>query len=78
MSQTQSTQDIFLESLRKEQVHVSIFLVSGVQLRGQIESFDPFIVVLSPRQVVYKHAISTIVPAHASRTDTHRTSRKPH
>jgi len=76
MNKTPSTQDIFLETLRKEQTNVSIFLVSGVQLRGQILSFDSFIVVLSPHQVIYKHAISTIMPAQANRTDAPRSPRQ--
>jgi host factor-I protein len=65
MSKGQTLQDPFLNTLRKERVPVSIFLVNGIKLQGQIESFDPFVVLLknSVSQMVYKHAISTIVPA---------------
>ena len=61
----QALQDPFLNVLRKEHVPVSIFLVNGIKLQGQIESFDQFVVLLrnSVSQLVYKHAISTIVPA---------------
>jgi host factor-I protein len=54
-----------LNALRKERVPVSIFLVNGIKLQGQVESFDQFVVLLknSVSQMVYKHAISTIVPA---------------
>lgn len=65
MSKGQSLQDPFLNALRKERVPVSIFLVNGIKLQGQVESFDQFVVLLknSVSQMVYKHAISTIVPA---------------
>nr|VFJ46656.1 MAG: RNA-binding protein Hfq [Candidatus Kentron sp. FW]VFJ47925.1 MAG: RNA-binding protein Hfq [Candidatus Kentron sp. FW] len=65
MGKGQSLQDPFLNTLRKERVPVSIFLVSGIKLQGQIESFDQFVVLLknTVSQMVYKHAISTIVPA---------------
>jgi len=64
MSKGQSLQDPFLNALRKEKVPVSIFLVNGIKLQGQIESFDQFVVLLknSVSQMVYKHAISTVVP----------------
>ncbi len=60
-----SLQDPFLNVLRKEKVPVSIFLVNGIKLLGHIESFDPFVVLLrnNVNQMIYKHAISTIVPA---------------
>ncbi|MCA1778354.1 MAG: RNA chaperone Hfq [Xanthomonadaceae bacterium] len=60
-----SLQDPFLNALRKERVPVSIFLVNGIKLQGQIESFDNFVVLLknSVSQMIYKHAISTVVPA---------------
>ncbi len=59
-----SLQEPFLNTLRKERVPVSIFLVNGIKLQGQIESFDQFIILLknTVNQLVYKHAISTIVP----------------
>jgi len=57
-------QDPFLNILRREKVPVSIFLVNGIKLQGQIESFDQFVVLLrnSVNQMIYKHAISTVVP----------------
>ena len=67
MAQTKGTalQDPFLNVLRRERVPVSIFLVNGIKLTGQIDSFDQFVVLLknSVNQLIYKHAISTIVPA---------------
>ncbi len=65
MSKGQSLQDPFLNQLRKERIPVSIYLVNGIKLQGQVESFDQFVVLLknSVSQMVYKHAISTIVPA---------------
>ena len=65
MSKGQSLQDPFLNALRKERVPVSIYLVNGIKLQGQVESFDQFVVLLknSVSQMVYKHAISTVVPA---------------
>ncbi|MES2998409.1 MAG: RNA chaperone Hfq [Pseudomonadota bacterium] len=58
-------QDPFLNALRKEKVPVSIYLVNGIKLQGLVESFDQFVVLLknSVSQMVYKHAISTVVPA---------------
>ena len=65
MSKGQTLQDPFLNMLRKERVPVSIFLVNGIKLQGQIESFDQFVVLLrnSVSQMIYKHAISTVVPS---------------
>ncbi|MBI4005691.1 MAG: RNA chaperone Hfq [Gammaproteobacteria bacterium] len=65
MSKGHTLQDPFLNALRKERVPVSIYLVNGIKLQGQVESFDQFVVLLknSVSQLVYKHAISTIVPA---------------
>ena len=65
MSKGQSLQDPFLNALRKERIPVSIFLVNGIKLQGQIESFDQFVILLrnTVSQMVYKHAISTVVPA---------------
>jgi host factor-I protein len=61
----QLLQDPFLNALRKEHVPVSIYLVNGIKLQGQIESFDQYVVLLrnTVTQMVYKHAISTVVPA---------------
>ena len=63
----QMLQDPFLNTLRKEHVQVSIYLVNGIKLQGQIESFDQYVVLLknTVTQMVYKHAISTVVPARA-------------
>jgi len=57
-------QEPFLNELRKQNTRVSIFLVNGIKLQGQIESFDRFVIQLKAgvTQIVYKHAISTIVP----------------
>ncbi|MDG2460917.1 MAG: RNA chaperone Hfq [Luminiphilus sp.] len=65
MSKGHTLQDPYLNALRKERVPVSIYLVNGIKLQGQIESFDQFVVLLknTVSQMVYKHAISTVVPA---------------
>jgi len=65
MSKGQSLQDPFLNALRREHVTVSIYLVNGIKLQGQIESFDNFVILLknSVSQMIYKHAISTVVPS---------------
>ena len=65
MSKGQMLQEPYLNALRREHVPVSIFLVNGIKLQGQIESFDQFVVLLKNNvsQMVYKHAISTVVPA---------------
>ena len=67
MSKGHNLQDPFLNVLRKEKIAVSIFLVNGIKLQGQIESFDQFVVLLknTVSQMVYKHAISTVVPSRA-------------
>lgn len=61
----QMLQDPFLNILRKEHVPVSIYLVNGIKLQGQVDSFDQYVILLknTVTQMVYKHAISTIVPA---------------
>ena len=61
----QAIQDPFLNALRKERIPVSIFLVNGIKLQGTIDSFDSFIVSLKnvTTQIIYKHAISTVMPA---------------
>lgn len=63
----QLLQDPFLNALRREHVPVSVYLVNGIKLQGQIESFDQYVVLLrnTVTQMVYKHAISTIVPGRA-------------
>ncbi|HEY1772852.1 MAG TPA: RNA chaperone Hfq [Gammaproteobacteria bacterium] len=64
MAKGQSLQEPFLNALRRDKVPVSIYLVNGIKLQGQIESFDQFVILLknSVSQMVYKHAISTVVP----------------
>ncbi|MBS0855170.1 MULTISPECIES: RNA chaperone Hfq [unclassified Tatumella] len=73
MAKGQSLQDPFLNALRRERVPVSIYLVNGIKLQGQIESFDQFVILLknTVSQMVYKHAISTVVP---SRPVSHHTN----
>ena len=63
----QMLQDPFLNTLRKEHVPVSIYLVNGIKLQGQVDSFDQYVILLknTVTQMVYKHAISTIVPGRA-------------
>ena len=62
MAKGQSLQDPYLNALRRERIPVSIYLVNGIKLQGQIESF---VILLknTVNQMVYKHAISTVVPA---------------
>ena len=65
MSKGQSLQEPFLNALRRERVPVAIYLVNGIKLQGQVESFDQFVVLLknSVSQMICKHVISTVVPA---------------
>lgn len=66
LNKGQMLQDPFLNALRKEHVPVAIYLINGIKLQGQVESFDQYVVLLrnsTVTQMVYKHAISTIVPA---------------
>jgi len=67
MSKWSSLQDPFLEELRKDKVPVSIYLVNGIKLQGHIDAYDAVVVLLKNtiNQMVYKHAISTIVPSRA-------------
>jgi host factor-I protein len=67
MSKGQNLQDNFLNTLRKEHTPVSIFLVNGIKLQGKVDSFDQYVIMLKNTisQMVYKHAISTIVPGKA-------------
>lgn len=64
MSKAQNLQDNFLNTLRKEHTPVSIFLVNGIKLQGRVDSFDQYVIMLKNtiNQMVYKHAVSTIVP----------------
>lgn len=73
MSKGHTLQDPFLNVLRKERIPVSIYLVSGIKLQGQIESFDQFVILLknAVSQMVYKHAISTVVPARMVKVPMH-------
>jgi len=61
----QSLQDPYLNTLRKEQIPVSIYLVNGIKLQGQIEAFDQYVVLLrnTVSQMIFKHAISTVQPS---------------
>ena len=65
MPKSQNLQDNFLNTLRKEHTPVSIFLVNGIKLQGRVDSFDQYVIMLknTMNQMVYKHAISTIVPS---------------
>ncbi|MBP6964661.1 MAG: RNA chaperone Hfq [Armatimonadetes bacterium] len=60
-------QDVFLNQVRKENIPVTIYLVGGVQLKGQVKGFDAFTVLLDspgkPTQMVYKHAVASVVPS---------------
>jgi len=71
MAKVQSLQEPFLNALRKEKIPVSIFLVSGIKLQGQIESFDQFVILLKNgvNQMIYKSAISTVVPSRPIKLD---------
>ncbi len=73
MTKGQALQDPFLSALRRERVPVSLYLVNGIKLQGTIESFDQFVVLLRSQvsQMVYKHAISTVVPARNVRIGGH-------
>jgi len=65
MPKTQNLQDVFLNQARKEKLFVTLFLMNGFQMRGTIRAFDNFTVVLETdgkQQLIYKHAISTIMP----------------
>jgi len=69
MSKGQSLQDPFLNALRRERLPVSVYLVNGIKLQGTIESFDQSVILLrsSVSQMIYKHAISTVVPSRSVR-----------
>lgn len=67
MQKTTDLQDLFLARARRAQEPVTMFLMNGFQMRGKITGFDSFVVVLDTdgkQQIIYKHAISTVVPAH--------------
>ncbi|MCE9558268.1 MAG: RNA chaperone Hfq [Armatimonadetes bacterium] len=69
MAKSINLQDMFLNQVRKEGIGVTIYLMGGVQLRGQVRGFDAFTVMLDspgkPTQLVYKHAITSVVPSRA-------------
>lgn len=66
-SKEHSIQDEFLKVLCDEEVPVSVFLVNGIKLQGQLDDFDNYVIMLknATTQMIFKHAISTIVPTHA-------------
>jgi host factor-I protein len=76
----QLLQDPFLNQLRKEHVPCSIYLVNGIKLQGQIESLDQYVILLrnTVTQMVYKHAVSTIVPGRAVNFQIDGVSPDPH
>jgi host factor-I protein len=65
MTLGQSLQDPFLSVLKKTKIPVAIFLVNGIKLQGRIENFDDAVIILdnSVKQMIYKHAVSTVVPS---------------
>lgn len=73
MKKVQGLQDPFLNTLRKEKIPVSVFLVNGIKLQGIIEAFDQYVLVLknAVSQMVYKHAISTVVPSRNVNMQSH-------
>ncbi len=67
MNKLMNLQDVFLNQARKERLNVTIFLTNGFQFKGIVKGFDSYIVILEcegKQNLVYKHAISTIIPAH--------------
>ena len=65
MSKNTNLQDSFLTQIIKDNISVSIYLLNGIKLQGQIKSFDQYVIVLSGAtpQLIYKHSVSTVVPA---------------
>lgn len=66
---TNALQDIFLETLRKDRISVSVFLVNGIRLVGRIEAFDAYVILMKNDgiiQMIYKHSVSTILPAQSA------------
>ena len=71
MQKKVNLQDLFLLRAREDRLNVTVFLMNGFQMRGIITGYDPFVVVLDSegrQQIIYKHAISTLVPAQPVRT----------
>ena len=68
MQKTQNIQDTLLNQIRRDKQTVTFFLMNGFQMKGIVRSFDSFVVILETdgkQQMIYKHAISTIMPATA-------------
>tara|TARA_B110000238_G_scaffold167612_1_gene183726 strand:- start:443 stop:673 length:231 start_codon:yes stop_codon:yes gene_type:complete len=65
MKTNANLQDSFLNKIIKDNIPVSIYLLNGIKLQGQIKSFDQYVIVLSGNtpQLIYKHSVSTIVPS---------------
>lgn len=66
MNKVINLQDVFLNQCRKERISVTIFLTNGFQFKGMVKGFDSYVVILESegkQQLVYKHAVSTVVPA---------------
>ncbi|MBF0470457.1 MAG: RNA chaperone Hfq [Gammaproteobacteria bacterium] len=80
MKKGQALQEPYLNALRRERVPVSIYLVNGIKLQGQIASFDQFVILLknAVSQMVYKHAVSTIVPARNVKISPEDQQQQPH
>ena len=73
MANTENLQDLILNEVRKEHIPVTLFLMNGFQMKGIVTGFDSFIVVLNTegkQQMIYKHAISTLVPVQPVRFPT--------
>ena len=65
MQRNQNLQDIFLNQARKDKAPLTVFLMNGVQIKGQVRGFDNFVVLFDSdgrQQMIYKHAISTVIP----------------
>lgn len=70
MANMENLQDLFLNEARRERQLVTVFLMNGFQMKGVVTGFDNFVVCLvsdGKQQMIYKHAISTVVPAHSVR-----------
>ncbi len=66
MKKNEKLQDIFLNQVRKHHLQITIFLVSGFQIKGHVTGFDPYTIMIDSegkQQLIYKHAVSTIVPS---------------
>lgn len=66
MKQVINLQDVFLNQVRKDRIMITIFLISGYQIRGLVKGFDNYTIIMDSdgkQQMIYKHAISTMIPA---------------